>query len=74
MKERNKPSKKTILAHETCTSTPLDSTPGSQPEHISIDVLNKLHEEQTGTKISKNHATAVIQREQAIIRHKRASR
>lgn len=57
--------------HYTCTSTSLDKTPGSRPEHISMEVLNKLHEEQTGTPISSDLIVARIQREQAIMRHKR---
>lgn len=59
--------------HYTCTSTPLDRTPGSRPEHISMDVLDKLHEEQTGTPISSDLIVARIQREQALVRHKRGA-
>lgn len=60
--------------HETCTSTSLDSTPGSKPERINVGVLNRLHEKQTGVPISPDLVTARLQREQAIIRHKRGER
>lgn len=46
--------------HETCTSTRLDKTRGSKPEHISADVLNRLHEEQRGVPISDNPVVARI--------------
>jgi len=64
-------SKKENLTHYTCTSTPLDKTEGSRTEHISVKVLNRLHETQTGTPISDNPAVAIIQREKAIMRDKR---
>ena len=60
--------------HETCTSTDLDRTRGSRPEHINIDVLNKLHKEKTGTDISIDPVVARIQREQAIVWDKRNKR
>lgn len=62
---------KDVETHYTCTSTPLDKTPGSRPEHINMEVLNKLHEEQTGTPISSDLIVARIQREHALARHKR---
>lgn len=63
-------SDKIIETHETCTSTDLDKTPGSSPEHINKEVLNKLHESQTGVPISTNLAAARLQREQALARDK----
>lgn len=57
--------------HYTCTSTPLSEEPGSRPEHISTSRLDRLHEEQTGVPISNDPVVAVIQREQALVRHKR---
>jgi len=57
--------------HETCTSTSLDKTPGSVPEHINIDVLNKRYQELFGTPVSKDPVVARIQREQALIKDKR---
>jgi hypothetical protein len=65
---------KNTETHYTCTSTTLDKTLGSRPEHINMDVLNRLHEEQTNTPISSDLAVARIQREQAIMRHKREER
>lgn len=62
---------KIVETHETCTSTPLDKTAGSSPEHIDRDLLNKLHEQQTGIQISDDPVVARIQREQAIVRDKR---
>jgi hypothetical protein len=61
---------KIIETHETCTSTDLDKTPGSSPEHINKEVLNKLHESQTGLPISTNPVVARLQREQALTRDK----
>lgn len=58
------------LLHYTCTSTPLDKTLGSRPEYINMEVLDKLHEQQTGTSISTDPVVARIQREQAIMRNK----
>jgi hypothetical protein len=60
-----------VETHETCTSTSLDRTRGSRPEHINTGVLDNLHRQYTGTRISGDHLTAIIQREQAIARHKR---
>lgn len=60
--------------HGTCTSTDLDRTPGSSPEHINVDILNRLHQDQTGSAISDNPVVARIQREQAIARDKRQKR
>jgi hypothetical protein len=65
---------KTQETHGTCTSTDLDSTPGSRPEHINVSVLNDLHEKQTGVCISSDPVVARIQREQAIARDKRVKR
>ena len=63
-----------IEQHYTCTSTPLDKAPGSRPEYINMDILNKLHEQQTGTPISEDLVVARIQREQAIMRDKRKNK
>lgn len=60
--------------HGTCTSTDLDKTPGSKPEHIDVSVLNELYKNQTGTSISSDPVVARIQREQAIVRDKRNKR
>ena len=60
--------------HYTCTSTPLSDEPGSRPEHISVERLNQLHEEKTDTQISGDPATAIIEREQALVWHKRNSK
>ena len=59
--------------HSTCTSTPLSDEQGSSPEHIFIKRLDQLHKEKTGTKISSDPVVAVIQREQALVWHKRRS-
>lgn len=60
-----------VITHGTCTSTRLDQTTGSKPEHINMDVLNQLYFEKTGTKISDDPAIARIQREQTIVWDKR---
>lgn len=60
--------------HGTCTSTDLDKTPGSKPEHINTEVLDTLYRKQTGVDISSNPVIARIQREQAIVRDKRQKR
>ena len=39
-----------------------------------MDILNILHERQTGTPISEDLVVARIQREQAIVRDKREKR
>lgn len=57
--------------HETCTSTPLDKTPGSAPEKINVSVLNDVYERLYGTPISNDPVIARIQREQALVKHKR---
>lgn len=57
--------------HGTCTSTPLDQTPGSSPEHINTEVLDILHKEKTGVGISSDPTVARIQREQALVWDKR---
>jgi hypothetical protein len=60
--------------HETCTSTPLDSTDGSAPERINANTLNKIYEKLYGTSVSSDPVVARIQREQALVRHKRQGR
>jgi hypothetical protein len=59
------------LTHYTCTSTPLSKTPGSNPEHISRGVLDKIHLERYGVKVSDDPAVAIIQRERVIRDSKR---
>ena len=63
-----------IETHATCTSTPLDRTPGSSPEHINMSVLNELYRNQTGVNVSDDPVVARIQREQALVRDKRNRR
>jgi hypothetical protein len=70
MNDKDKDKNNDQGTHYTCTSTRLDQTPGSQAEHIDISALNKVHEQQTGTPISKNRVVALIQQEQAIARDK----
>ena len=59
--------------HYTCTSTPLSDERGSSPEHILVERLDKLHFQKTGTPISEDPIVATIQREQALVWHKRNS-
>lgn len=62
------------LKHGTCTSSPLEGTAGSVRESIDMNTLDRLHYKQTGTKISDDPVVARIQREQALVRHKRSTR
>lgn len=60
--------------HYTCTSTPLEKEPGSKREWINKERLDALYKEQTGTPISNDPAVAIIQREQALVKHKRENK
>lgn len=60
-----------IETHGTCTSTSLDTTPGSSPEHINVQVVDEVFSQLYGFPVSKDPVVARGQREQAIIRHKR---
>lgn len=62
------------LLHYTCTSTPLDKEAGSKPEHIREDHLDALYKKFTGVPVSNDTATAIIQREQALMWHKRQNK
>lgn len=63
-----------IQYHGTCTSTPLDRTPGSRPEKIVAKVLDEKYKELYGTSVSQNPVVARIQREQALVEDKRNRR
>jgi hypothetical protein len=65
---------KGIRIHDTCTSTPLDGTSGSRPEKINAEILEKLHVQKTGTDLSNDPIVARIQREQALVWHKRGKK
>lgn len=54
--------------HYTCTSTPLENTPGSKREYISTDSLDK--ETLKRAPLAQNSFSRLIQREQTIRKSK----
>ncbi len=56
--------------HITCTSTPLESEPGSRREAIDKGLLDRLYQKFFGHAVSGDQVVRNIQHEQAIRRHK----